>query len=169
MCSPGRSGPPVVEDERAGPRDRNTRIADTRSLLTARPVDAFVATASATGDPYLVPLTMVWVAERILLAMPDSTRTARNLTARPLARLSVGATRDVVMVDTVVERVVPVESSPELGEAYAAGADWDPRGLANHVFVVLRPVRVQAWREVNETSGRLLMRDGVWLEGESAG
>jgi hypothetical protein len=28
---------------------------------------------------------------------------------------------------------------------------------------VLRPVRVQAWREVNEIPERTLMRDGTWL------
>jgi hypothetical protein len=29
--------------------------------------------------------------------------------------------------------------------------------------VVLRPDRIQAWRESNELAGRLLMRDGTWL------
>jgi len=28
---------------------------------------------------------------------------------------------------------------------------------------VLRPLRVQAWREANEIAGRTLMRDGAWL------
>jgi len=28
---------------------------------------------------------------------------------------------------------------------------------------VLRPVRIQAWREVNELSGRTLMRGGLWI------
>ena len=50
-----------------------------------------------------------------------------------------------------------------LGAAYVAQADWDPRGSAGYLFLVLRPVRVQAWREVNEMPGRELMRDGRWL------
>ena len=50
-----------------------------------------------------------------------------------------------------------------LGAAYAAQADWDPRLSAGYVFFVLRPVRVQAWREANEIAGRTLMRDGSWL------
>lgn len=29
--------------------------------------------------------------------------------------------------------------------------------------MVLRPLRLQAWREVNEIRGRTLMRDGSWL------
>jgi hypothetical protein len=31
------------------------------------------------------------------------------------------------------------------------------------VFQVLRPRRIQAWRESNEIPGRTLMRDGTWL------
>jgi hypothetical protein len=50
-----------------------------------------------------------------------------------------------------------------LGAAYVAQADWDPRRDRGSVFLVLRPVRVQAWREVNEIPGRDLMRDGRWL------
>jgi hypothetical protein len=30
-------------------------------------------------------------------------------------------------------------------------------------FLVLRPQRVQAWREVDELPGRTLMRDGAWI------
>jgi len=30
-------------------------------------------------------------------------------------------------------------------------------------FLVLRPLRVQAWREVNELPGRTLMRGGAWI------
>jgi hypothetical protein len=31
------------------------------------------------------------------------------------------------------------------------------------VFVVLRPDRIQAWREEYELAGRTLMRGGAWL------
>ena len=30
-------------------------------------------------------------------------------------------------------------------------------------YLVLRPVRIQAWREVNEIEGRTVMADGLWL------
>ena len=43
-------------------------------------------------------------------------------------------------------------------------ADWDPRKSADRMrFLVLRPLRTQAWREVNELPGRTLMRDGAWI------
>lgn len=80
-----------------------------------------------------------------------------------MARLAVGPTRDVAIIDAVLERSAGVDDEAALGEAYAAQADWDPRGLSGYVFLVLRPTRIQAWRESNELAGRLLMRDGEWL------
>jgi hypothetical protein len=80
-----------------------------------------------------------------------------------VARLAVGPTRDVVMIDAVLDQAVDVEADDALGSAYVAQADWDPRGSTGYVFLVLRPMRVQAWREVSEIPGRTLMRDGTWL------
>jgi len=39
----------------------------------------------------------------------------------------------------------------------------DPRAWADSI-VRVRPLRIQAWREENELAGRLLMRDGIWLQ-----
>jgi len=147
----------------AEPRDLATRKADTLSLLTTEAVDVWVATASAAGAPYLVPVSLAWVDERVVIAVESKSVTARNLTASGTARLAVGPTRDVVMIDAVLERSVDVAADDPVGEAYVAQADWDPRGSNGYEFLVLRPVRVQAWREANEIPGRTLMRDGTWL------
>jgi hypothetical protein len=144
-------------------RDRETRKADTLAMLATPTIDVWVATASAEGTPHLVPLSLAWVEERVVVAVEASSVTARNLTASGTARLAVGPTRDVVMLDAVLETAVDVATDDALGTAYAAQADWDPRGAAGYVFLVLRPVRVQAWREANEIAGRTLMRDGTWL------
>ena len=147
-----------------GPRDRATRKADTLALVTTPAIDTWVATASADGTPHLVPLSLAWVDDRAVVAVEASSATARNVAGSGRARLAVGPTRDVVMVDATLERSLEVDADASLGEAYAAQADWDPRGSAGFVFLVLRPVRVQAWREANEIAGRTLMRDGEWLE-----
>ena len=43
-------------------------------------------------------------------------------------------------------------------------AGWDPRNSGDQMrFLVLRPQRIQAWREVNELPGRTLMREGAWI------
>jgi hypothetical protein len=146
----------------AEPRDRRTRTADALAMLGSQ-VDVWVATASAAGTPHLVPVSLAWVDGRVLIAVEASSVTARNLTESGQARLAVGPTRDVVMIDAALEKSVDVAADDALAVAYVAQADWDPRRSEGYVFCVLRPVRVQAWREENEIAGRTLMRDGSWL------
>jgi hypothetical protein len=68
------------------------------------------------------------------------------------------------MIDAVLERVVPAADAGSLAEGYARQADWDPRDAGGgYVYLVLRPDRIQAWRESNELVGRTLMRNGRWL------
>ena len=144
-------------------RDHTTRKADTLAMLATPAIDVWVATASAGGAPHLVPLSLAWVEERAVIAVERTSVTARNVVASGTARLAVGPTRDVVMIDAVLERSTDVAADEGLGEAYAQQADWDPRSSRGYVFLVLRPVRLQAWREANEIAERDLMRDGRWL------
>ena len=163
MCSPGKEGPPAMRTPSRDPQQRRT---DTLALLATPALDGWVATASPDGAPYVVPLSLAWVQEQVVLAMPAGSRTARNLATTSAARLGVGPTRDVVMIDATVERIISVadpQAADTVGAAYAAQADWDPRGQEDQVYVVLNPVRIQAWREADEIDGRTLMRDGVWL------
>ena len=111
------------------------------------------------------PLSIAWVDERIVLALEARSVTARNLTETGAARLAVGGTRDVVLLDTRLEATHEVAAAPQaLADAYAAQSDWDPRAdAAGYVFLVLRPDRVQAWTEVHELAGRTIMRAGEWV------
>lgn len=145
------------------PRSRAQRKADVLAKLAAPVADAWVATAE--GDkPYLIPLTLAWHDERILLATARTSPTGRNIEACGRARLALGATRDVVMIEAVLEKTVPVGDSGAAGEAYAEQNDWDPRTAGeSYVFLVLRPDKIQAWREVGELAGRTVRRDGAWL------
>lgn len=144
------------------PRDRAGRKRDALALLTTPAIDAWVASA-ATAGPHLVPLSLAWIEERAVIAVGASSLTGRNVMASGQVRLGVGPTRDVVMIDAVLERTVDVGADETLGVAYAAQADWDPRTDTGYVYLVLRPQRIQAWREADETAGRTLMRDGIWL------
>lgn len=147
------------------PRSGEQRTADVRDKLAARHADVWVASASKRGDAHLVPLSYAWHDERVILAAEPVAITPRNIGASGKARLAIGATRDVVMIDAVLEASVPVDQAPaELADAYARQADWDPRAAAGEfVFLLLSPRRVQAWREANELAGRTVMRDGRWL------
>ncbi len=145
------------------PRTKTQRKADVLAKLSAKVADAWVATAGS-NEPYLVPLTMAWFGDRIVLATDRGAPTARNVLAHGKARLALGPTRDVVMIDARLEHTIPVADAGPVGDAYAAQSDWDPRTAGDsYVFLILRPERIQAWREANEIPDRTVMRDGTWL------
>jgi hypothetical protein len=163
----GRTTLAAVTSDQPRPADR--RKADTLAKLSAPAADVWVASASASGDgaaqPYLVPLSLSWLADRVVLAIEATSQTARNVTASGRARLGLGSTRDVVMIDAALEAAYDVTDAPaSIADGYAEQSDWDPRTAGGgYLYLVLRPTRIQAWREVNELPGRLLMRDGQWL------
>ena len=128
-------------------------------------VDAWIATADG-GAPYLVPLSFLWDGETLLISTPAASPTGRNLQATGRARVGVGATRDVVMIDGTVRALGEGEPPEAVGDAFAAKTGFDPRQLATpYRWFRIRPLRLQAWREANELAGRDLMRDGRWLVG----
>jgi hypothetical protein len=145
-------------------RPAKQRKQDTLARLE-RDVDAWVASADpATGTPYLIPLSFLWDGETVLIATPAASPTSRNLRATGKVRLSVGLTRDVVLIEGAVETVAAAELPGEVGDAFAAKTGFDPRRLRDpYLYFRIRPHRIQAWREVNELEGRELLRDGRWL------
>ena len=147
----------------ADPRSRAQRRRDTEHRL-AHDVDIWVASASADGAPYLVPLSFDWDGEALLLATPADSPTGRNLAAARAVRLGLGLTRDVSMIEGDVE-VLEIEALPrERGDRFAARTGFDPRALVtSYRWFRIAPRRIQAWREANELPGRELMRDGRWL------
>jgi nitroimidazol reductase NimA-like FMN-containing flavoprotein (pyridoxamine 5'-phosphate oxidase superfamily) len=147
----------------AGPRPRAERRRDTEHRL-AHDIDVWVATASADGDPYLVPLSFDWDGETLLVATPTASPTGRNLAVTRAARLALGHTRDVAMIDGQVE-VVEIDALVEQrAERFAQRNGFDPRALGTpYRWFRITPRRIQAWREANELAGRDLMDDGRWL------
>jgi hypothetical protein len=147
----------------ADPRSRAQRRHDTEHRLT-HDQDVWVASASTDGAPYLVPLSFEWDGETLLMATPKDSPTGRNLAATRAVRLGLGHTRDVSMIEGVVE-VLEIDALPqERGDRFAAQSGFDPRALATpYCWFRVTPRRIQAWREVNELPDRELMRDGRWL------
>ncbi|MFF4345801.1 pyridoxamine 5'-phosphate oxidase family protein [Streptomyces sp. NPDC001530] len=127
--------------------------------------DAWVSTADGDGGaPYLIPLSFLWDGTTLLVATPAASPTGRNLRTTGQARLGIGPTRDVVLVEGTVEPLEPAELPDGIADSFAAKAGFDPRQLTTHyLYFRITPRRVQAWREANEISGRDLMRDGEWL------
>jgi hypothetical protein len=144
-------------------RPLTQRRRDTEHRL-AHDVDVWVASASPDGIPYLVPLSFDWDGEALLLATPAGSATGRNLAAAKVARLGLGETRDVTMIDGTVEYFEIDEIPQETADRFVARTGFDPRFLTTpYRWFRVTPTRIQAWREENELSGRALMRDGRWL------
>jgi len=142
---------------------RAERTADTIERLS-RDVDLWVASASEDGRAYLVPLSYHWDGSTLTIATPSASPTARNLIRAGWVRAALGQTRDVVIVEGRVE-AMPIGADPELEDAHALAAGFDPRTLSEeYVYLRITPHEIQAWREANELDGRFLMRGGAWLE-----
>ena len=147
----------------AEPRPRAYRRRDTEHRLT-NDVDVWVASASADGMPYLVPLSFDWDGEAVLVATPSKSPTGKNLARSGVARLALGPTRDVTMIEGDVEVLEMADLPREQGDRFAARSGFDPRGLtSSYRWFRITPRRIQAWREVDELPERELMRDGRWL------
>ena len=123
-----------------------------------------MASASADGKPYLVPLSFDWDGAAVLVATPTNSPTGKNLARSGVARLALGPTRDVTMIEADVEVIEIDELPQEQGDRFAARSGFDPRGLtSSYRWFRITPRRIQAWREVDELPERELMRDGRWL------
>ncbi|MBB5871729.1 hypothetical protein F4553_005108 [Allocatelliglobosispora scoriae] len=144
----------------APPRPLAQRIQDTRRRLD-EDVDAWVATADRAGTPYLVPLSFLWDDETLLISTAAGNPTARNLRDGGQVRLTIGTTRDVVLIEG--SAVVADALTDEVADAFAVKTGFDPRKQRNYPYFRIRPELIQAWREVNELAARELMVDGVWL------
>jgi len=146
-------------------RTAQQRKADTLRRLE-QDTDAWVATADpGSGTPYMVPLSFLWDGATVLIATPAASPTSRNLQATGKVRLAIGPTRDLVLIEGTVQAVTAAADIPAgAGDAFAVKTGFDPRELTDgYAYFHIRPLRVQAWREVNELVGRDLMRDGDWV------
>jgi hypothetical protein len=147
------------------PRPRDVRRADTLRRLEGD-VDLWLSTADPDGTPRLLPLSFCWDGTSVVVSTRPENPTGRNL-GRVAARggevqAALGQTRDVVLLGA---SVADLGTDCPQADAFAQRAEWDPRlDDEGYRFYALTPRWVRAWREANELPGRLLMRDGAWLE-----
>ncbi|MFJ2900176.1 pyridoxamine 5'-phosphate oxidase family protein [Streptomyces sp. NPDC087218] len=147
----------------APPRGLDERLRDTHARLETD-IDLWVSTSGSAGGAHLVPLSFLWTGTAFLVSTPRASVTGRNLLADGRVRLALGPTRDVVVVDGTAEPMDLADLAPGTGDAFEAKTGFDPRAIDEpYQYFLIRPHRVQAWREANELRGRTLMRDGHWL------
>jgi hypothetical protein len=142
-------------------RSVTERIMDTRAKLESE-VDLWVASATANGDAYLLPLSNYWDGATLTMATPATTRTARNLRRAGWARLGLGPTRDVVIIEGPVVEFAS-DADDALAEAHARAAGFDARRSPGYVFFQLRPQLILAWRNPAEAEAGPIMLNGEWL------
>lgn len=146
-------------------RSVEERKADALSMLTARPAECWVASASAAGEPHLVPLSFAWDGQHLIVATESAVLTGRNIAATGRARAGLGSSRDVVVLDVHLVQTLAATRAPDsLAMPYADQAGWDPRAAGgDFTYFILRPDRIQVWRGPDEIPGRTVMKDGAWL------
>ena len=111
-----------------------------------------------------MPLSFLWDGATLLISTPGTSPTSRNLRATGRVRLGIGPTRDLVLIEgTVQAETAAAEISAEAGDAFAVKTGFDPRELTGYAYFRIQPQRLQAWREVNELTGRDLIRGGDWV------
>jgi hypothetical protein len=154
---------PDPADRPAPPRPRARRRADALDKLGTQ-IDLWVASADESGNAYLVPLSFYWDGSVLTIATPRASRTAINLIRAGWARVALGPTRDVLIVEGPIEPV-PIGADPATEDAHARATGFDPRTLSEeYVYLQITPREIQAWREANELPGRRLMKEGRWLD-----
>jgi len=99
-------------------------------------VDAWVASASADGAANLAPLSYHWDGTALTFAAPRASHTARNLLRSGRARVAVGTTRDVVLLEGAAAEL-PRGEDVELEDAVGV-QDIDRAHLGHHVGRDLR-------------------------------
>lgn len=155
-----------VDEELASipvPRGLAARQAHARHRLETG-FQLWLATGSDGHGAHLIPVAYVWDGSALTTATFANSRTAANLAGHPRARVALGDTADVVMIDTHASLVDVPDIDADLAERYAKVSS-DPRThpAGTFLYIHLRPSRIQVWNGLHEFPGRTVMRNGHWL------
>jgi Pyridoxamine 5'-phosphate oxidase len=127
-------------------------------------VDCWITSADETGRAHLIPISYYWDDSTLTVSTPRASRTGRNLLRAGWARVALGPTRDVLIVEGPIEEI-PIGTYAGLEDAHAQATGFDPRTLEDEwIYLRIAPRNIQAWREANEIPERELMRGGEWLD-----
>jgi hypothetical protein len=142
-------------------------LAKRRSYARKRLESGFqmwLATGSDGHGAHLIPVAYVWDGSVLYTATFASSRTVANIRAHPQARVALGDTADVVMIDTSASLLGVPDIGADIAEHYG-NVSTDPRNHPEGTFVYLRlqPRRIQVWNGFHEFAGRTVMSDGRWV------
>ncbi|KOV61041.1 pyridoxamine 5'-phosphate oxidase family protein [Streptomyces sp. MMG1121] len=145
-------------------RQTAERRRDTCGRLVAER-DVWVSTSHPDHGPHQVPLWFLWDGRAVWMCTSATSVTARNVREEPRVRLALPDTFDVVLLQGEAECFRDLDVPGDAAEAFAAKFGWDPRGEEGaFVYMRMAPKTVRAWRGEPELRGRVIMRDGTWVE-----
>ncbi len=145
------------------PRGLAERQTDARKRLESG-FQLWLATGSDGHGAHLIPVAYVWDGSVLYTATFAHSRTVANIKAHPQARLALGDTADVVIIDAGVSLLEVSAIDTAIADRYAQ-VSHDPRTYPAGTFLYLRlhPRRIQVWNGFHEFPGRTTMQDGQWL------
>src|ERR1035441_4410988 len=91
-------------------------------------MDVCVVTADDHENAHLVPLSLCWHNEEVVVASEARSRTAQNAERSGQARLVLGPSLDVVIIDAAASVVDMVDAEPLIKNAYRERTGWIPAG-----------------------------------------
>jgi hypothetical protein len=89
--------------------------------------DVWFATGDMSGRPHLVPFSLGWDGQHLLVATEARSRTLENIRSSGLARLAMGDTRDVILIDARVTESPINELDLTVADSFTRRNGWDPR------------------------------------------
>ena len=146
------------------PRSLAERRAHARNRLETG-FQMWLATGSNGHGAHLIPVAYAWAGSALYTATFVKSRTVSNIKGHPQARVALGDTAEVIMIDTSASLMDVPDIDADIAERYAK-VSTDPRTSPEGTFVYLRlhPRRIQVWNGFHEFVGRTVMRDGRWLD-----
>ncbi|WUI03315.1 pyridoxamine 5'-phosphate oxidase family protein [Spirillospora sp. NBC_00431] len=146
------------------PRSLAERRAEARERLETG-FQMWLATGSDGHGAHLIPVAYVWDGSDLFTATFAKSRTVGNVRGRPQARVALGDTANVTMIETIVLLVDVPHIDADIAQRYAK-VSTDPRTSpeGRFVYLRLRPRRIQVWNGFHEFVGRTVMQDGRWLD-----
>ncbi|MET9953312.1 pyridoxamine 5'-phosphate oxidase family protein [Streptomyces sp. NPDC006339] len=153
-----------MQDTTTVPRSLAERRRETLARL-ATERDVWVATAHPDHGPHQVPLWFLWDGRAVWVCTSATSATVRNVREDPRVRLSLPDSFDVVLLQGTARWFTDREVPADAADAFAGKFAWDPRAAERpYVYLRIEPTVVRAWRGTPELRGRVIMREGAWLE-----
>ena len=129
----------------AAPRPLDARVTAAQQRLSDTH-QLWLATGGSRG-PHLIPVAFVRDGQEIVIATGERSRTVENLRETGRARLALGTTDDVVMVDADLDGFITAPEMPTpIADRYAA-VSHDPREMPGYIYIRFRPHRVPGLRQ----------------------